>query len=373
MSGIYIHIPFCKSKCSYCDFYSVARPALMDDFLEALKTEITLRKDELKNNKIETIYFGGGTPSLLKIDKLREIFELLYGTFDITNNCEITLEANPDDLNKDYLHKLKESSINRLSIGLQSFNNDTLKMMHRRHTAEVGISSVISSAEAGFDNISIDLIYGIEGMTENDWSEELERALTLPVSHLSAYHLGIEEGTLLHRKLTNGEVKKTDEYVSFNQYLILLETSSKYGFNQYEISNFAKDGRISAHNSAYWNRSEYLGFGPSAHSLIEKIRTVNSPDIKAYIENYKINKRICESDILTETDILNETIMLELRTVKGICLSDFMKTFGHEEYNLLLIKAAHLNPEHYKIADEHLTLTPTGMFVSDGIISSLFK
>lgn len=373
MAGIYIHIPFCKTKCSYCDFYSIANSSTQKDFLQALNTEINLRKNEIGNQKIKSVYFGGGTPSLLDVANLNLIFEQLYSTFSISDNCEITLEANPDDLSPDYLKNLLMTPINRLSIGIQSNNDSILKMMRRRHNATQGTESVLRAVEAGFKNISIDLIYGIDGMSEIEWQKELNSLLILPVDHLSAYHLGIEEGTLLYRKLKEGKIQKIDENISFRQYEILIEMAKENGFLQYEISNFAKDNKISRHNSAYWTRTEYLGFGPSAHSLIGDKRIINKSDIKSYIADCFSGKLNYEIDNLSSTDIINETIMLGLRTVAGIQLADFRLKFGEVEYESLISKAEKLNPKHYVLNDFHLRLTNSGMFISDSIISNLFK
>lgn len=372
MSGIYIHIPFCKSKCSYCDFYSVANSAMRADFVKALIKEIELRKDELKDQKTETIYFGGGTPSQLNISELDIIFKKLYSVFNITGDCEISFEANPDDLDVEYLKNLKQTPVNRLSIGIQSIDDRILKIMRRRHNAADGIGAVENSLKTGFENISIDMIYGIESLSEKQWKNDLKNVLQLPVTHLSAYHLGIEEGTLLYRKLKEGKIKKIDEKYSFRQYEILLETTREYGFEQYEISNFAKDNKISKHNSAYWNRTEYLGIGPSAHSFIGDKRIINPPDVKKYIINCDNGLLQSETDTLSGTDILNETIMLGLRTVKGVNLISFLEKFGYEEHYSLLKKTESLNPDYYKISDNYLYLTSAGMFVSDNIISTLF-
>jgi len=373
LAGIYIHIPFCKTKCSYCDFYSIANSSTQKDFLQALHTEINLRKKEIGSHEIKSIYFGGGTPSLLDIANLNQIFDQLYSTFSISDNCEITLEANPDDLSPDYLKNLLLTPVNRLSIGIQSNNDSILKMMRRRHNATQGTESVLRAVEAGFKNISIDLIYGIDGMSEIEWQKELASLLILPVDHLSAYHLGIEEGTLLYRKLKEGKIRKIDENVSFRQYETLIEKAKENGFLQYEISNFAKDIKISRHNSAYWNRTEYLGLGPSAHSLIGGNRIINKSDIKSYIHDCFSGKLNYEIDNLTQTDIINETIMLGLRTVTGIDLANFRLKFGEVEYKSLMSKAEKLNPEHSVLNDQHLRLTNSGMFISDSIISNLFK
>lgn len=249
MAGIYIHIPFCRSKCSYCDFCSVAIPALKTDFIDALKSEFIYRSQQYKFEKFKTLYFGGGTPSQLSISELNKIFVLLFSNFTFSDNCEITLEANPDDLSLEYLKQLKQLPVNRLSIGIQSLNNDTLKMMRRRHSSEQAIKSVYNAAELGFNNISADIIYGVEGKSTAELTSQLTSMLSLPLTHLSAYHLGIEKGTLLYRQYKEGKIAKIDDEQSFNQYLALIETAAKNGFKQYEISNFAKNKKISKHNS----------------------------------------------------------------------------------------------------------------------------
>jgi oxygen-independent coproporphyrinogen-3 oxidase len=341
--------------------------------VNALLAEIALRKSELNNPQISTIYFGGGTPSQLGIEELERIFTAIYSDFNISSDCEITLEANPDDLNDEYLKNLKQTPINRLSIGIQSSDDTILKLMRRRHTASEGISSVNLAFKHGYENISIDMIYGINGLSDSNWKTSLEKVLELPIHHLSAYHLGIEEGTLLFRKLKEGKINKIDENTSFSQYCTLVNVSQRKGFEQYEISNFAKQGKISKHNSSYWNRTEYLGFGPSAHSLIGNKRKINPADLGTYIKHCNAKELFYETEILSETDIINETIMLGLRTEKGISLSHFLNDFGSSEYNHLLIKTGHLNPDYYSTTNDYLKLTRSGMFVSDTIISRLFK
>lgn len=372
MPGLYIHIPFCKSKCSYCDFCSVANSALHQDFFSAIKAEIEHRSQFYNDTVFTSIYFGGGTPSLLKASNIEKIIENLFLHYKIAQNAEITLEANPDDLNSEYLKSIKSLKINRLSIGIQSLDDNILKLMRRRHDSKTAIKSVFEAANAGFENISADIIYGIDGVSSLELSQELEKMLSLPITHLSAYHLGIEPGTLLYKQLQNGMIKKISEEESFEHFTSVINTASKYGFEQYEISNFAKDEKISQHNSSYWNRSIYAGFGPSAHSFNDNKRAYNISDIKKYINESKNKIFTPELEVLSQKNIINETIMLGLRTNKGINLDNFLKDFGSDIYNGLLVKTGYLNKNFYKISDGYLKLSIEGLFVSDSICENLF-
>lgn len=373
MAGIYVHIPFCRSKCSYCDFCSVAIPSLKSDFLQALKSEFTYRSPQYRFETFNTLYIGGGTPSLLNISELETILKLLFSNFTFSKDCEITLETNPDDLSIEYLMQLKQLGVNRLSIGIQSLNDNTLKMMRRRHNADQAIKSVYNAAEAGFNNISTDIIYGIEGLSIAELKLQIKTMLSMPITHLSAYHLGIEKGTLLYRQQKDGKINKIDDEQSFNQYLTLIETTAKNGFEQYEISNFAKNEMISQHNSSYWKRTPYLGFGPSAHSFTGIQRFYNTSDVKKYISEGKNNIFTPEIETLSTNDIINETIMLELRTTKGIYLDKYLDNFGKEEYDNLFEKIRNINGNYYIINNNCLSLTLAGMFVSDNICETLFK
>jgi oxygen-independent coproporphyrinogen III oxidase len=372
MPGLYIHIPFCKSKCSYCDFCSVANPALHQDFISAIKAEIEYRSPFYNDTVFTSIYFGGGTPSLLDPGKIEFIIENLYHNYKIAQNAEITFEANPDDLNNEYLKSIKALNINRLSIGIQSLDDNILKIMRRRHDSRTAIKSVFEAANAGFENISADIIYGIDGLSTFELSNQLEKMLSLPITHLSAYHLGIEPGTLLFKQLQNGKIHKISEEDSFEHFTSVINTASKYGFEQYEISNFAKDGKISKHNSSYWDRSVYAGFGPSAHSFNNNTRAYNSSDVKKYINESRNKNFSPEIESLGKKNIINETIMLGLRTTKGINLDIFLKDFGSDSYNNLLVKTGYLNKDFYNVSNEHLKLTTEGLFVSDSISQNLF-
>lgn len=373
MGSIYIHIPFCASKCSYCDFYSIANQALISEFLSALLIEIENRKEIFSKQNITTIYFGGGTPSLLSTNQIQIILDKIYSTYNIIENPEISLEANPEDLSLDYLNDLCKTDVNRLSIGLQSLDNKLLKLMRRRHNSEIALKSVIDAFNLGFTNISLDLIYGIAGLTNSDWRKHLETVLNLPITHLSAYHLGVEEGTLLNRKLKEGSFQIIDENTSFEHYQTLLEVSRNYGFEQYEISNFAKSGFESKHNSAYWIEAEYLGFGPSAHSYFDGKRFWNIANVKEYIDKIKNNSDTFEFEILSETDKLNEKIMLGLRTTKGLDLEIMETIFGEKPKQNLIKRLKLVNPKNYFLEEGVLRLTPVGIFVSNSIMEKLFE
>ncbi len=267
MAGIYIHIPFCRQKCYYCDFYKTVNTSLTVKFLPALESEIILRKGYLESETIETIYFGGGTPSVLTESELADILQTLHQQYSISCDAEITFEANPDDLSIEYLQGLKRTGVNRLSIGIQSFQDTFLKKMNRRHTAMQAVEAIENAANLGFDNISVDLIYGLPGLSSTAWKKDLKQVFKLPVQHLSAYHLTYHEGTAFYTWLKKGALKELKEAQSVSQFEILVEQAEKNGFEQYEISNFAKDRLYSKHNSSYWLGTKYLGLGPSAHSF----------------------------------------------------------------------------------------------------------
>ncbi len=369
MSGIYIHIPFCKSKCSYCDFYSVANKLRIPDFINALLLEIDRKSYLLKDRTIKTIYFGGGTPSIVPAKQIEQILSKLYSNFQIGTTPEISFEANPDDLSKEYLNQLHSLGINRLSVGIQSLDNDILRFLRRKHTAQTALNCIDNAAKVGFQNISIDLIYGIPDLTNQIWNNNLIKALSLPVQHLSAYHLGIEKGTLLYKQLQKKQFSITNEEYSFKQYSELIEVSNKMKMYQYEVSNFAKQGFQSKHNSAYWKHIDYLGFGPSAHSFYNNTRANNSSSLLEYLDAKNENTY---SETLNKTDLHNEVIMISLRTTKGIDLRLFKEKFGVASLYLLKKNLSQINPEMYNIDDQYLCLTKEGMFISDSIILDLF-
>lgn len=367
MAGLYLHIPFCKRKCNYCDFYSVANLSYLNNFKKRLFHEINERKNLFSNKTVNTIYFGGGTPSLMDTEFLERIFGKIFLEFNIDKSPEITIEINPENANKSFLKRLKEIGFNRISIGAQSFMDEVLQILSRRHTAKDSLLAIENAYISGFENISIDLIYGVPGLLNQDLEKEILLLKDLPVSHLSAYHLSIEEGTLLSLKKQKGLFSEVDEKTGYEQYKTLIKTASFCGFKQYEISNFAKNGLISKHNFAYWNREEYLGFGPGANSFVDNIRYICSPNIKKYLIEFEYTQ-----DILSEIDKINENIMLQLRTVEGLDTIKFKEEFGEKELKRLEKELEKIKPEFYVYNSDFIRLTHKGMFVSDYIISRLF-
>lgn len=372
MAGIYIHIPFCRRKCYYCDFYKTVNTSLKPKFIGALKTEIVQRKSYLENEPVETIYFGGGTPSVLSNNELAEILKTLHDNFVIAHTLEITFEANPDDLSKEYLHEIYQTGINRLSIGIQSFNDDILKKMNRRHDAVQAVEAVENAAKTGFNDISVDLIYGLPGLTINQWKSDLKKVFELPVQHLSAYHLTYHEGTAFYTWLKKGTLRELSEAESVSQFQALTEMAKKKGFEQYEISNFAKDRKYSKHNSAYWLGVKYLGLGPSAHSFNGFSRRWNIASAESYIKAMESGLSCSEEEILSENNRYNEYILTRIRTVWGVSIEELKSRFGSEKEEWFL-----KNIEKYRVTglvkqQNHIySLTEKGMFVSDDILTNL--
>jgi oxygen-independent coproporphyrinogen-3 oxidase len=372
MSGIYIHIPFCRQRCFYCDFYKTLNTSLVSKYISALKKEIRQRKNYLENEPVETVYFGGGTPSVLSEGELNEIINFLHTEFNILPGAEITFEANPDDLTVEYLKQIYRAGINRLSIGIQSFHDEYLKTMNRRHTAIQAINAVENAVKTGIENISVDLIYGLPQLTDSHWEASLKQVFQLPVNHLSAYHLTYHEGTDFYNRLKNGTLKELNETESISQFTILVEATEKQGFEQYEISNFAKNKRYSKHNTSYWMGKKYLGLGPSAHSFNGIARGWNVADAEKYIAAFTSGDSCFEEEILTENDKYNEYILTRIRTVWGVSLNFIKNSFGEE-------KAQHFikNIERYKATNLVVnntgiyTLSKKGLFVSDEIMTDL--
>lgn len=371
MSGIYIHIPFCKQACHYCDFHFSTSLKKKDKLIDALCKELVLRKEELKD-KVETIYFGGGTPSLLSSEELQQIFEAIHKNYTVSENPEITLEANPDDLSNSQIHKFTNSQINRLSIGIQSFFEEDLKLMNRAHNASEALEC-IKEAKQYFKNISIDLIYGIPGMTNKRWKENLEVALKLDVPHLSCYALTIEPKTALKKFIEKGIVPPVDEDVAKQHYEILLSETEKAGLENYEFSNFGKPGFHSHNNTAYWEAKPYLGIGPSAHSYDGKSRSWNVANNTKYIKSIEEGILPSEEEILSKEDIYNEYIMTGLRTKKGVSLEKVKDEFG-KDFLEYLLKQAKIHLQNKLLIQENQTLkiSKKGKFLSDGIAADLF-
>lgn len=372
MAGIYIHIPFCAQKCHYCDFYSIASKKYHGKFIESLVKEIRLRKSFLENETIETIYFGGGTPSLLTKKEIEDILNEIKKQYILTENPEITLEANPEDINLEYLKQIKEAGINRLSIGIQSFFDEHLLQMNRRHAAKKSIEAVAMAKTQGFGNISIDLIYGLPNMTLEQWEKNLEQAVKLDIQHISAYHLTIEEKTAFAFMKKKGRIKEIEEDLSLLQFDLLVKKLKEGGFDQYEISNFAKNNKISIHNSNYWKKKAYLGFGPSAHSFKNETRSWNKRGIINYIEAINKNTIPQEQEELSKVDQYNEYIITALRTKWGVNIS-YIKTFDKNLRNYFLKNIQnHIKNGHIKSENGIYTLTEKGIFISDAIQEDLF-
>jgi oxygen-independent coproporphyrinogen III oxidase len=375
MAGLYIHVPFCRKICSYCDFYKTTATSLMPYYLSALDSEMSERASYLEGESLETIYFGGGTPSLIPLTALQKIFGKIYEYFRLAPDCEITVEANPDDLSRMYLSDLHSSTpVNRLSVGIQSFSDHDLKLLNRRHNSKQALTCIEDARKEGFRNITIDLIYGLPDMDLSAWRANLEIAFTLDVQHLSAYHLTIEPNTALARMTSRGLIHLPEEGDSSEQFLLLNKLAGEHGFVHYEISNLAKAGYRSQHNSNYWNRKKYLGLGPSAHSYNLVSRQWNVSHIRKYIEAVSNGNPYSESEVLDETTRYNEYLMLSLRTDRGISLKQIANEFGQQvadnlEKNIRLMRSA----EWIRQQDDSLRLTPAGWMVSDYIVSRLIR
>ncbi len=374
MAGIYIHIPFCKQTCSYCDFHFSTSLKSKDAFLSSLIREIELQKNYLGEDAlIETIYFGGGTPSLLSAEELDKIFKTLYDNFSIAKNAEITLEANPDDLSKSKLQELKSSPVNRLSIGIQSFFEDDLKLMNRAHTAQHAENCIKESLQAGFENITVDLIYGTPELSNENWKKNLVKVFSFGIPHLSSYSLTVEQKTPLESHIKKGKVKPVDEEQSAEQFLILMDEAAKNGYEHYEISNFCKPGFRSRHNSNYWKGIKYLGLGPSAHSFDGNSRQWNISNNFRYIKAIAENKIPSEKETLTLEQKFNEYIMTGLRTSTGISLEKVRTEFGENYLSKLLVEAEnYLDCSKIILKENHLILTNQGKLIADRISSDLF-
>ena len=372
MAGIYIHIPFCKTRCIYCDFYSTTHEELKEAYVQALCKELRMRKDYLKGNEVETIYFGGGTPSRLNEDNFRLIFDTIGQTYGMKACREITLEANPDDLTEEYVNMLRELPFNRISMGIQTFDDSMLKLLNRRHTAHQAIEAVERCRRLGLNNISIDLIYGLPGETNKQWARDLRQAVSLDVEHLSAYHLTYEEGTPLYRLLKADRVHEVDEERSIQFFAMLMDALAKTGYEHYEISNFCKPERYSRHNRSYWQGIPYLGCGPSAHSFDTQSREWNIASLEEYIRALNQGRRVYEKEDLSLDTQYNERIMTSLRTREGIDLSLLENLFGSRLFTYCQRMAApYLKSRKLEVYNNHLRLTREGIFTSDGIISDL--
>ncbi len=376
MSGIYIHIPFCKQACHYCDFHFSTSMKKKDEMVLALAKELQLRKDEFQFDAeipcIETIYFGGGTPSVLTVKEIQLLIDTVRQNYPVSQNPEITLEANPDDLSEENLKAFAAIGINRLSIGIQSFFEEDLKLMHRAHDS-VQAKKCLELATRYFDNISLDLIYGIPGMTNERWRQNIETALSFGIPHISSYALTVEPKTALNKLIQTGKVAAPKDEVAQEHFLILVETLEANGFLHYELSNFGKENYFSRNNSAYWLGKKYLGIGPSAHSYDGVSRSWNVANNALYLKAIQNNELPCEAEILTQEDRYNEYIMTGLRTIWGVSLIRIEQEFGPDYLNYLKQQSQKFISDGLLIITDGI-LTPTlkGKFLTDGIASDLF-
>ena len=373
MSGIYFHIPFCKQKCSYCDFYSTRDSNGIVDLVNSEMQELVLRKDYLKNDLIDTIYFGGGTPSLLSEYDVNNLLGCVKQNFEVSTECEITFETNPDDLTEDYLKSLRDCNINRLSVGIQSYNDKILKYLGRRHDSKLLDFNIETAKKVGFDNISVDLIFGIPGLDLTTYLESLNKVVQLDVQHISAYSLTIAEGTLFYKLRNQNKLKEMNEDELLIQFNATIDILAENGFNHYEISNYAKEGYKSRHNCSYWEDVNYLGIGPSAHSYNGVSRQWNISGTKKYCKMIDSRDSYFEIEFLTRKDKFNEYIITGLRTSKGVSRKFITETFDEpickhftKEINNLL------QQDLIYQDDDNVILTRRGILISDYILQMLY-
>jgi len=372
MSGIYIHIPFCKKACHYCDFHFSTSLKKKDEMVLALAKEITLRKSEFKDEVVETIYFGGGTPSILEIQDLRFLIDEVYRNYTVVENPEITVEANPDDLTETRIIELSQNKINRLSIGIQSFFEDDLKLMNRAHNSTEA-KKCLEIATQYFDNISIDLIYGVPGMSNEKWLQNIETALSFNVPHISSYALTVEPKTALHSFIQKGIIPPPDDEVAQEHFHLLVDKLEENGFIHYELSNFGKTTYFSKNNSSYWLGKKYIGIGPSAHSYNGISRSWNISNNTLYLKSIAENILPSETETLTKTDRYNEYVMTGLRTIWGISLDRIEREFGKTYLDYLNKQSYNYIEDHLLFVDDNiLRTTKIGKFLTDGIASDLF-
>jgi len=370
---LYLHIPFCKQACHYCDFHFSTSMKNKEDMVNAIIAEIGMRKSELPSSPLETIYFGGGTPSLLSDSELGRIFDAISSDFDIQNDAEITLEANPDDLTAAKIKELRHSPVNRLSIGIQSFRDSDLKLMNRAHNSDEAERSVKISQDAGITNITADLIYALPRQSLNDWRENIHKLIALDVPHLSSYCLTVEPKTALAKFVRDGKIRTVPDQVAADHFKVLTEETAKAGFEHYEISNFTKPGFIARHNSSYWKGEPYLGVGPSAHSYDGRSRRWNVSNNISYLKSIFEKQPAWKEEILTDKERYNEFVMTGLRTKWGVNTDRVKLLFGDEfQKNLLSSAEEHIRNGNVTLENKVLLLTESGKFLADGIASDLF-
>lgn len=371
MSGIYLHIPFCKQACHYCNFHFSTSKKNKDVVIESMIKELEAKSKD-NSDIIETIYFGGGTPSILSISEINKFIKIIYKNFKISENIEITLEANPEDLSLDKVKELSLSSVNRLSIGIQSFNDTELKMMNRSHNSNQS-KNCIENASRYFDNLSIDLIYGMPNSNLKSWAKNLQMLESWEINHISAYALTVESNTALKKFIEKEIIVPLDEKEVYDQYNFMLEKLSLSNYINYELSSFAKEGYFSKNNSSYWLGKKYIGIGPSAHSFDGKIRSWNISNNSQYVKHIGNNRLFYQNEHLSKIDQYNEYVMTGLRTIWGISLDQLEKKFGKKYSNHLLEKSKKfIDLNMLEISDNIVFSTRKGKFLSDGIASELF-
>ena len=369
MAGIYAHIPFCKSRCVYCGFFSTTSLEKRSVYVDAVVEELKRRRHYLAGEPIDTIYLGGGTPSVLPLAQTGRILDAIYNIYNVREGAEVTLEGNPDDLTPDFLHDLKSLGVNRLSMGVQTFDDARLAFLHRRHSARQAVDAVRSAVQAGFQNISIDLMFGFPMQTLDDWKCDVQKALSLGVQHISAYSLMYEEGTRLQQMLEAGTIAELDEEASLQMYEYLIDTLSAASFRHYEISNFALPGKESRHNSGYWQGVPYLGVGAGAHSYDGRNRHYNADSLASYLAGEPLVE-----EQLTENERYDEFVFTGLRTSQGLNLTLLEQRFGTASLRYCLHNAQpHLRSGRLALSDNTLRLTRQGLFVSNDIMSDLMQ
>ena len=372
MAGIYIHIPFCKQRCRYCAFYSTTKHHLQQNYTAALCKELRARKEYIKGAVIGTIYFGGGTPSLLKEEQIADILSTIREEYTIVTDAEMTIECNPDDLTPAYLAMLHSQGFNRISMGVQSFCDTQLQRLGRRHTAASARQAVKNARNAGFRNISIDLMFALPGSTPEQWLNDLRSAIELKPEHISAYNLTYEEGTPLYRALQKGEITELSEEENIAQFNTLIEELGKAGYHHYEISNFALPGYESRHNSSYWNDTPYIGCGAGAHSYDGTSRGWNIADIAQYIKGINESDTPFVTELLTREEQYNDAVLTRLRTAAGLPLTWVKEKFGDTLYNYMMRAAQqHIGNGNLAMDNDTIALTRKGLFISDAVMRDL--
>ncbi|MEQ6118553.1 radical SAM family heme chaperone HemW [Reichenbachiella sp. MALMAid0571] len=367
MAGIYIHIPYCKQACHYCDFHFSTYLRTKPDLVDAICKEIRLQKSYLSGEPIKTIYFGGGTPSLLSSYELEKILNTITENFSVSKNPEVTLEANPDDLSEENLYTFKSRGINRLSIGIQSFNDNFLHLFNRAHTSQMATKAVSKAKNVGFDNISVDLIFGVPNQTLQQFQKDLEKIIALDTQHISIYGLTIEENTTFGKWKKTNKIQPIDEEVAASQFELIMDVLASSGFHQYEISNFSKPGFESQHNSSYWKGEQYLGLGPGAHSFNGNSRQFNIRNNSKYIKAIDDGQIPCNVELLTNNQKLNEYILTKIRTAKGISLKEIKDRFNFDFAGNYTDKISLYKNQGLIELSEYLMLTREGKLVADSI------